>query len=83
VLGDRLLQALALDRIGDASRHADVLRERHVDEMPARDADVPREARTLGPERLFLYLHQDLLTLLQDVGDIGGGLSAVRPALAR
>jgi hypothetical protein len=63
------LQPLALGPLLDLPGNADVLVARHVDQKPPRKRDLRRDARALGPDRLFRDLDQDLLALLQRLLD--------------
>ena len=55
----------------DLARHADVIDRRHVDQEPAGQAQVGRDARALGAERLLDDLDDDFLPFLQQVFDLG------------
>ena len=67
----------------DLPRHADVIDRRHVDEEPAGQAEMRRDARALGAERLLHDLDDDFLAFLEQVLDLGGGRLALgTPAIA-
>src|SRR5581483_8238915 len=62
-------EAVALAGVADAARDPDVVDLRHVDQVPARQADEGRDPRPLGAERLLRDLDQDLLSLPEHVLD--------------
>src|SRR5947207_15688059 len=53
---DDLPQAVALGRVLDAARDADVLRPGHVDEVAPGQREEPRYASALRPDRLLRHL---------------------------
>ncbi len=57
----------------DLAGHADVVDRRHVDEEPAGQAQVRRDAGALRAERFLDDLDDDLLPLLEQVLDLRGG----------
>ncbi len=68
---DRLqnvLQPLAL-RVGQPAADAERLRVRHVDQEPARQADLLREPGALAADRVLGDLNDDVLPGLQDLLD--------------
>ena len=78
-----LAQALALGLVLDALRDADVRVLRQVDEQPAGEADLRRQPRALGADRVLDHLHQQRLALVQDLLDRArvGAAVAVLPVL--
>ena len=66
----------------DLARDADVVDRRHVDQEPARQAEVRGDPRALGAERLLDDLDDDLLPFLEQVFDAGGGAWRGRAAAA-
>ncbi len=67
---DKAAQALLLLFVLDAPRDADVIDRRHEHEVASRQGDVRGDAGALGADRLLGHLHQDLLTLLQQLLDM-------------
>ena len=68
-LGDALL--FVADPLGDP----DVRFLRQVDQQPSGDADLGRQPRALGADRVLQYLYQQVLTLDQDLLDGLGRLA--------
>ena len=66
----------------DLARDADVLDGRHVDQEPSRQAQVGRDARALGAERLLDDLDDHLLAFLEEVFDLLRGQRALRTIAA-
>ena len=62
-------QDLALGLVLDALRDADVRILRQVDQQPAGQAHLRRQARALGADRVLDHLHQQRLALVQDALD--------------
>jgi hypothetical protein len=60
-----LAQVDALGLVLDALRDADVRLLRQVDQQPAGDADLRRQPRALGADRVLDHLHQQVLALAQ------------------
>ena len=79
---DDVAQPAALVARLDLARHADVIDGRHVDQEPAGQAQVRRDAGALGAERLLDDLDDDFLALLQQVFDLGGGRLPLAAAIA-
>src|SRR2546428_588022 len=75
---DDAAQALALVLVVDATRDADVVRLRHVDEIASGQGDERRDTGSLGPQRLLGDLNQHLLPFAQDVLDGRRGFAAGR-----
>ena len=69
---DHLAEPRALTRRADALRHADVIDRRQIDDVPAGQRDVARDAGALGADRLFRDLDHDLVALTNDLGDRDG-----------
>ena len=71
--GQQLLQLfaqdLALGLVLDALRYADVRVLRQVDQQPSGKADLRRQPRALGADRVLDHLHQQRLALVQDALD--------------
>ena len=76
-------QAFALGLVLDALRDADVRILRQVDQEPARQAHLRRQARALGADRVLDHLHEQRLALVQDLLDGAriGAAVAVLPVL--
>ena len=69
-------QPVALGRVLDPARDADVARARHADEIAAGKRDVRSDAGPLGAHRLLGHLDEDLLALLDpflDGPELRGG----------
>ena len=66
---DEMAQASAVFGGSDFARDAGVIERRHVDEIAAGKSDVAGDARAFFAERLFGDLDDDLLALLQHVGN--------------
>ncbi len=62
-------QAFALGFVLDPLRNADVRILRQVDEQPAREAHLRGQPRALGADRVLDHLHEQRLTLVQDLLD--------------
>ena len=63
------LQPLPLFVRPDLARHSDVVDRRHEDQKASGQRDVAGDARALLRDRLLGNLDQDLLPLLQQLGD--------------
>jgi hypothetical protein len=66
---DQAAKPVALARIFDLARDAQVIALRHEDEIPAGDADLGGDPGPLRPPRPFDHLHQDLLAGLGEIVD--------------
>src|SRR5207245_11462058 len=77
-LGDHVAELGALVAVLDFAGDADLRGERHVDQKPAGERHLRRDARSLGPDGLFDDLDELGLTLFQLVGDVRQ--TASRPA---
>ena len=75
----RSRRRFALGLVADALRDADVRVLRQVDEQAPGEADLRRQARALGADRVLDHLHQQRLALVQDLLD--GLLLAAVPVL--
>jgi hypothetical protein len=62
---DQRAQALARRLIADLLRDADVLAVRQEYKIACRQRDLHGQARALGADRVFEYLHDNLLPVLQ------------------
>ncbi len=67
-----LAEPLPLLAVLDAAGNADVVHAGHHNEIPARDADVGGDPRTLGADGLLRDLDDDVLAFLQKVLDLRG-----------
>ena len=65
-----LAQSFPLLTVLDAARDADMVDPGHHDEIAAGDADIGRDPRALGADRLLGDLDEDLLAFLQQVLDL-------------
>ena len=74
-VGRLTTQAFALAVLQPA-RHADALSGRRVDHVTAGDRQLHRQPRALCLERVLDDLHDDLLTGLEQVGDLAPGAPA-------
>ena len=64
-----MAQTRAIFGGGDFARDAGVIERGHVDEEASRQRDVTGDARALFAERLFGDLDDDLLALLEEIGN--------------
>src|SRR5579872_7483481 len=62
-------QARPLFRRSDLAGDARMVQRRHVNKIPPGQSYVARDARALLAERLLRDLHDDFLSLLQEIGN--------------
>ena len=79
VVQDDFLESLALLAGTDLAGDSDVVDRRHVDQVAPRKSDMGGNARPLGSQRLLRNLDQNLLALLEQVGDQGHGGGRLTP----
>src|SRR5208282_5188666 len=66
---DEVAQARAVLGRGDLARDPRVIERGHIYEVAARQGDVARDPRAFFAKRLLRDLNDDLLPLLQEIGD--------------